>query len=234
MRIAIMQPYFYPYIGYFQLMNAVDEFIIYDNIKFTKKGWINRNRILVNGKVSYISLPIKKDSDYLDVKERYLADTWSNERKKILNRVIESYRKAPFFESVYPIIEESILFEEKNLFKFIINSLGKVKKYLEIPTSIIIASSILIDHELKSEEKVIEICKARKATMYINPIGGTLLYNKQNFLKEDLNLHFLKTNDFEYKQYDNDFIPFLSIVDVMMFNSKEGINELLNTEFTIL
>src|SRR4030042_5533275 len=98
MKIAIMQPYFLPYIGYFQLMNAVDEFVIYDNIEFSKKGWINRNRILVNGKDSYITIPLKKDSDYLDVRDRYLAETWSSEKIKMLKRIIGSYRKAPRFD----------------------------------------------------------------------------------------------------------------------------------------
>lgn len=82
MKAAIMQPYFFPYLGYFQLMNAVDTFVVYDNIEFTKKGWINRNRILVNGKDAFISIPLKKDSDYLQVNERYLADSWGDEKKK--------------------------------------------------------------------------------------------------------------------------------------------------------
>ena len=105
-----MQPYFFPYIGYFQLMNAVDEFVVYDNIEFTKKGWINRNRILVNGKDFYITLPIKHDSDYLYIIDRLLADTWPIERKKMLNRIIESYRKAPNFNVVFSVIEKVLLF----------------------------------------------------------------------------------------------------------------------------
>src|SRR5438445_505000 len=106
MRIGIMQPYFFPYIGYFQLINAVDEFVVYDNIEFTKKGWINRNRILVNGKDAYITIPLKKDSDYLNVNERWLADVWTVERKKLLNRITESYRKAPYYESIYNLAEK--------------------------------------------------------------------------------------------------------------------------------
>ena len=129
MNIAIMQPYLFPYIGYFQLMNAVDEFIVYDNIQFTKKGWINRNRILVNGSDAYITLPLKKDSDYLDIKDRYLSDDWKAESKKMINRITESYRKAPFFESVFPLIEKSLLFEDKQLFNFIFNSLNLTKDF---------------------------------------------------------------------------------------------------------
>ena len=228
MKLAIMQPYFFPYIGYFQLINAVDEFVIYDNIEFSKKGWINRNRILVNGKNSYITLPLTKDSDYLDVRDRYLAEIWSFEKNKTLNRIIESYRKSPNFDFVYPIIENCIMFEEYNLFKFVLNSLNLIKEYLEIRTSFLIASTIPIDHELKAEKKVIDICKARKANMYLNPIGGIHLYRKDNFKDEGIDLHFLKTNDIRYKQFNNDFVPFLSIIDAMMFNSKEKIQKMLN------
>src|SRR5688572_4948402 len=106
MKLGIMQPYLFPYIGYFQLMNAVDEFVIYDNIEFTKRGWINRNRILVNGKPVFITLPLRNDSDYLHVKDRFLADNWVLHRKKNLNRIVESYNKAPLFASAFPIIEK--------------------------------------------------------------------------------------------------------------------------------
>jgi len=227
MKIAIMQPYFFPYIGYFQLIDAVDEFVIYDNIKYTKQGWINRNRILINGKASYFTIPLKKDSDYLNVRDRYLAEIWSFEKKKMLNRIIESYRKAPNFDLVFPLIKKVILFEEYNLFNFLLNCLRLIKDYLEIRTSFLIASMIPIDHELKAEKRVIEICKARNADTYLNPFGGIHLYTKDNFTKEGIDLRFLKTNHITYKQFNHDFVPLLSIIDVMMFNSKQQIKELL-------
>jgi len=228
MTVAIMQPYLFPYIGYFQLMNAVDEFVIYDNIKFTKKGWINRNRILVNGIDAYITLPLKNDSDFLDVRDRHLADSWLADRKKMLNRITESYKKSPFFESAFPVIEQAILFKESNLFKFIFHSLELVKEYLNIETKLIISSAISIDHRLKAEEKVIAICKDRRATKYINPIGGLNLYSSRNFEKENITLEFLKPDDIIYPQFKDDFIPNLSIIDLMMFNSKEDIKDILD------
>ena len=181
MKVAIMQPYFFPYIGYFQLMAAVDEFIVYDNIEFTKKGWINRNRILVNGTDSYITLPLKSDSDFLNIRERQLADTWIKEKRKILNKIFESYRKSLNFKIVSEVIERCILFEDHNLFNFILNSLNVVKEYLEIKTPLIISSTIPIDHSLKGDKKVIEIVKSRKAENYINSIGGIELYNFNYF-----------------------------------------------------
>lgn len=232
MKVGIMQPYFFPYIGYFQLMNAVDEFVIYDNIEFTKKGWINRNRILVNGQDSFITIPLRKDSDYLDVRDRYLADSWSSERVKMLNRIKESYRKAPQFETVYPLVEKCICFEDANLFNFILNSLNRVKEYLEIRTSLIVSSTIPIDHALKADKKLIALCKARNADQYVNPIGGIQLYIKDEFKNEGIDLNFLKANDFEYKQFNNEFVPWLSMIDVMMFNTKETITKML-TQYSL-
>ena len=234
MKLAIMQPYLFPYIGYFQLMNRADEFIIYDNIQFSKKGWINRNRILSNGKDTYITFPLKKDSDYLDIKDRYLADSWSSDRKKMLNKITEAYHKAPFFDTAYPVIERSILVEENNLFRFIFNSLTLLKEWLSIKTPFVISSSIAIDHTLKSEQKVIEICKARKATEYINPIGGLDLYKKENFKTNGIDLHFMKTGNIIYQQYGNEFVPSLSIIDVMMFNSKDKIQQWLDHSYELV
>ncbi len=234
MKVAIMQPYFFPYIGYFQLMSAVDEFVVYDNIQFTKKGWINRNRILVNGSDSYITLPLKNDSDFLDIRERNLADSWIQERKKTLNKIFESYRKSPNFKIVSDVVEKCILFEEHNLFNFILNSLNIVKEYLEIKTPLIISSTIQMDHSLKGQKKVIEIVKNRKAGNYINSIGGIELYSKEEFKNEGINLSFLKSNNFTYKQFENTFVPWLSIIDVMMFNSKEEIKKYLESYYTLL
>lgn len=234
MKIAIMQPYLFPYIGYFQLLNAVDEFVIYDNIQFSKKGWINRNRILVNGGDDYITLPLKKGSDYLNVCERHLSDNWPAERKKILNRIFECYRKAPQLDMVFPLVEKAFLYEETNLFTFVSYSLTLVNSYLDIKTPLVVSSTIPIDHSLKGEQKVIEICKARKADAYINPIGGVELYNKEMFKQENINLQFLKADNITYPQFKNDFVPFLSIIDVMMFNPKETVQQHLGTSYTLL
>ena len=227
-----MQPYFFPYIGYFQLMNAVDEFIVYDNIEFTKKGWIHRNRILVNGADTFISLPLRKDSDFLDIGSRYLADVWPEERQKLLNRIKEAYRKAPQFESVFQLVQDCLQVEERNLFKFLLFSLAAVKDYLDIATSFQISSTIPIDHSLRAEEKVLALCKAREADTYLNPIGGVELYSKSVFKQNNVELNFLKANDIQYSQFSNEFVPFLSIIDVMMFNSKSQVKEFLK-QYTI-
>jgi hypothetical protein len=228
-KVAIMQPYFFPYIGYFQLINSVDEFIIYDNIQYTKKGWINRNRILANGEDQLFTLPIKKDSDYLNVVERTISDTWIKERIKLLNVIHSSYSKAPYFKEINELIKDCLLDDEINLFKFLLNNLNKINNYLNISTPIVISSNIKIDHSLKSQNKVLSICGEQKANTYINAIGGVELYNKKIFLEQNITLNFIKSENIEYKQFNNKFIPWLSIIDVMMFNSVEEIKKYLNS-----
>lgn len=229
--VGIMQPYFFPYIGYFQLINHCDAFVIYDNIKYTKKGWINRNRILSNGKATVFSLPLKKDSDRLDVRERFLSEDF--DKSKLLNRVREAYRKAPFFREVFPLVEELVLHEDINLFGFVHNSVCGVCRYLGISTPIIRSSDVEIEHGLKGQDRVIAICRALNADIYVNPIGGVELYGRKDFQDSGLDLRFLKTENVLYRQFGNEFVDALSMIDVLMFNSRPAITEDLLARFSL-
>ena len=220
-----MQPYLFPYIGYWQLINAVDKFVVYDNIQYTKKGWINRNRYLIDGRAEYFSIPVAKADHLLDIRYREVAPDFN--KKKLLNTVAETYMKAPFFHYAYSLFENLILFEDKNLFNFIFNSIKEICNFLFIKTEIIISSSIRIDHSLKAQDKVLAVCKELGADTYINPIGGTELYSKYSFKENSIDLKFLKTDPIEYNQFKNQFLPYLSIIDIMMFNSKEETIKLL-------
>ena len=233
MKIAIMQPYFFPYIGYFQLINCVDEFIVYDDIKFTKKGWINRNRILVNNRPFTITLPLKKDSDSKMIFERCLSDSFISDRDYLLRLIKENYRHAPYYKEVYQLIETCLNFNDHNLFPFIFNTIRAIVNYLEIDTTIFISSNVGDTNKLKCENRVIEICKIKNVNIYVNPIGGIELYNKNDFARHGIDLYYLKTKEIAYKQFNNEFIPNLSIIDVMMFNSKEEIHKMLN-EYELL
>lgn len=216
MKIAIMQPYFLPYIGYFQLIDAVDQFVVYDNIKYTKKGWINRNRMLVNGMDVIFSLPLKKDSDYLDVVQRQLASDFS--RDAMLRKFKNAYAPAPYFDSTFQLLEQILDCETKNLFEFIYNSIGLVCAHIGITTAIRKSSTIEIDHSLKGQDKVLAICVALGTDSYINSIGGVDLYSTQVFESSYIELKFLQSNHVIYPQFDSSFVPWLSIVDVLMFN----------------
>ena len=219
MRLAIMQPYFLPYIGYFQLIAAVDLFIVYDNIQYTKKGWINRNRMLQNGKDVMFSLPLKSDSDTLDVRDRELAADFN--REKLLDQFKGSYRRAPYFAETFPLLEQIVRYKDANLFRFLHHSIIKTCEHLGVTTKIGISSSLAIDHDLKSQNKVLALCRAAGASTYVNAIGGMELYSKETFQENCIELKFVQSKPFEYLQFGNEFVPRLSIVDAMMFNSKE-------------
>lgn len=217
MKAAIMQPYFLPYIGYFQLIAEADVFVVYDNIKYTKKGWINRNRMLLNGTDVMFSLPLKNDSDCLDVVERELAADFN--RDKLLNQFKGAYAHAPYFAQTFPLIERLVRHEERNLFRYIHHAIVRVCEHLGLATEIRISSDIAIDHELKGQDKVIALCEALGADDYINAIGGMELYSREAFKVRGINLKFIRSKPFEYRQFDHAFVPWLSIVDVLMFNS---------------
>ena len=232
MKVAIMQPYFLPYIGYFQLISAVDLFVVYDNIKYTKKGWINRNRMLQNGKDAIFSLPVKKGSDSMDVRDRELAADFN--RDKLLSQISGAYRHAPYFAPAFPLIEEIVRHEDQNLFRFIHNAIVKTCAHLGITTQIRVSSDIAINHDLKNQDKVLALCTAVGASTYVNAIGGMELYAKDKFLAQDVKLKFVKSRPFEYSQFGSEFIPWLSIIDVMMFNPLEAIQECIASNYELI
>lgn len=223
-----MQPYFMPYIGYFQLINTVDKFIVYDNVEFTKKGWFNRNRLLFNNSVEYFTVNIKKGTDHLDVNQREIADVYfEKEMPKILRKIEQYYSDAPFFDRAYPVVKSIMEFKTTNLFDYIHSSIKQISYYLEINTEIIKSSSIPVDHSLKNKWRIFAICQHFNACTYINPIGGKELYAKEEFLEKKIELKFLSTNQIKYNQFEKEFSPNLSIIDVMMFNSQQSLNKLL-------
>lgn len=226
-----MQPYFFPYIGYFQLMAAVDLFIVYDNIKYTKKGWINRNRMLKDGKDVMFSVPLKGDSDALDIRDRELATDFN--RDKLLNQFKAAYRPAPYFTQTFPLVEEIVRYEDKNLFRFLHHSIVKTCKHLGITTEIRASSDFIIDHDLRSQDKVLALCQAAGARTYINAIGGIELYSKEVFHQKDIELKFIQPKPFQYSQFRNEFVSWLSIVDVMMFNPSDRIQACIATNYEL-
>jgi hypothetical protein len=222
-KVAIMQPYFLPYVGYFQLIAAVDLFIVYDNIKYVKSGWINRNRLCRNGAAATFSLPLKHASDSLDVRERELAAEFDPE--KILNQFRGAYRRAPQFARVFPWLEEVMRHGERNLSRFLNHSIRAVCDLLSVGTKIQVSSDIAIDHSLKKQDKVIALCRAAAARAYVNPIGGVELYDPEDFQQQGIELAFLRSKPLEYPQLGSGFVPSMSIVDVLMFNPLETVRE---------
>ena len=232
MTIAIMQPYIFPYIGYFQLINTVDKFIIYDDVNFINKGWINRNNILVSGKPHLFTIPLKDASQNKLINEVALlnSDPW---RKKFLKTIQQSYQKAPNYQTVFVLIEEIVNLESETIQELTLYALQKVCAYMEIDTEIVPSSAIYHNTNLKGQDRILDICKQENATQYINPIGGMELYEKSKFANEHIQLNFLKSVAAPYSQFKNAFVPWLSIIDILMFNDSESINQLL-TEFELI
>jgi hypothetical protein len=224
MKVGIMQPYFLPYIGYFQLIKHVEKFVFADDMNFIKGGWINRNNILLGGKPIMIHLQLLGASQNLWIRSIEIAPN----SYQLLKTIEVNYRKAPFFKDVFPLIEEIIQYQGRNLARYVGNSLIKISEYLKFDTQFEYeGDNIQSEHVLKSQERLISNCKTFGATKYINAIGGKVLYCKEEFKKNGIELSFLQPRPIEYKQFNHEFVPNLSIVDVLMFNSIEKTNELL-------
>lgn len=221
-----MQPYLFPYIGYFQLLNAVDKFVVFDDVNFIKKGWINRNNILVNRQKYLFTVPLKDASQNKLIKEVQIADDgW---QEKFLKTVAQSYKKAEFFDEAFALIEKIVRSGESFLAKLILQSLRLLKDALKINAEIVSSSEIYNNRELKAQDRILDICKQEKATEYVNPAGGMELYDRRIFFENGVKLFFLKTDPFSYRQFGDEFVPHLSIIDVLMFNGAAGTQELLS------
>lgn len=226
-KLAIMQPYFFPYLGYWQMINAVDKFVIYDDVNFIKGGWINRNNMLINGNKHLFTLPLLEASSYKDINEIKVTNN-EKQKQKLLKSFEMSYSKAPYKNKVIALLADVILQKEDNLHLFLKYQFEKVFEYLDIDTEILLSSNIEKTDDLHAQDRVIDICKRLSTTQYINAIGGQELYSKEDFAKNGIQLNFIKMNEIKYKQFSDKFVPNLSIIDVMMFNSPETIKEMLD------
>lgn len=227
MKLAIMQPYFVPYIGYWQLMNAVDQYVVYDDVNYIKQGWINRNRILIDGQSKYFNIPMIGASSNKLINE---IEVNNDDRfvNKNLRRLENAYNKAPYYNVVMPFLENILKCGERNIASYIVKSFEVICEYLGITTEIFFSSDLDKDCNLKGKDKVLSICRLLKATEYYNVIAGKELYSFREFRDHGIALKFLKPGDVVYKQFENEFQKDLSIIDVMMFNSKIRIGEYLN------
>lgn len=237
MTIAIMQPYIFPYIGYYQLISAVDKFIIYDDVNYIKQGWINRNKILINNKEQLFAVPLEGSSSFKLIKETGLSiksyKTWE---KKFFRSIEQSYRKAPNFKECFELIE-AVFSKSKDpdttIAYLATVSIIEVFNYLGISNNIVLTSAIYNNEHLSGEERVIDICLKEKAKRYVNPEGGQHLYSQKKFGEKGLELNFIKPQLEEYNQFNMPFVKGLSIIDILMFNSKEKVNQMLNNYYLI-
>jgi hypothetical protein len=226
MKLAIMQPYFFPYIGYYQLINAVDKFVLYDDVNYINRGWINRNNILVGNKACLFTIPLKNASQNRLIRDIELSDnSWQG---KFLKTLEQAYKKAPQFNHVFPLIRKNLESEATHIYQLTSLSLITVAEYLGLSAEFVDSSSIYNNHHLKAQQRILDICIREKTTHYINSIGGMELYSKNSFEQSGIKLNFIKTRDFSYQQFNKEFVPDLSMIDVLMFNAKDEIRKMLD------
>jgi hypothetical protein len=229
MKIAIMQPYFFPYIGYFQLIAAVDKFIIYDDVNYIKQGWINSNNILLNKKPFTFTIPLKKASSFKKINETEInPELFKNWRDKFLKTLYLAYNSSPNFLIVSSMIENLLLKDYTYINELNTAAIIDVCALCKIETKIVQTSCVYSNGNLKSQARVLDICKQEKATSYINPTGGMMLYDKDVFKAEKIKLQFLNSLDINYKQKNDEFVRNLSIIDLLMYEDHNQINSLLN------
>ncbi len=225
--VAIMQPYIFPYIGYFQLLKAVDVFVILDDVNYINRGWINRNRILLNGDPYVFTIPLQHASQNRMICEIELQNdtVW---RDKFLRTIRHAYGKAPFYEQVRPLLENIIGYPSWRLDAFLRQSLRKIVNYLGLESNIIGSSTVYENSCLRGQARLIDICQKEGASRYINAIGGRALYNPEEFIFAGIDLKFIQPRAITYRQFADRHVPWLSIIDVLMFNSKRDVNVILS------
>lgn len=226
--IAIMQPYFFPYIGYWQLIHAVDRFVIYDDVNYIKGGWINRNRLLINGVPAYITAPLQQASPYKHICDTALkpSSIW---RDKLVKMIEITYRRRPYFSEVFPIIQSLIRYEANNLSDYLVYQLQTLATFMGIKTEYVATSRCYENDYLSGQARVLNICKREQASTYINPQGGQALYDAETFRNEGIDLNFIVMRPLPYKQRNIEFIPYLSIIDALMEIGPFDIKHHLNT-----
>jgi len=227
MKLAIMQPYLFPYIGYFQLMAAVDKFVVYDDVNFINRGWVNRNRILLNGAAHTFTVPLLGASQNRLICDIELVKeaAW---RVKLLRTIQRAYGKSPYYPEVYGLVERVVNYPTDRLDEFLLNSLREVVAHLLLGTEIVDTSRIYQNANLKGADRILDICLKEEATVYINTIGGVDLYEKQKFLDHGVQLFFSRSRPISYPQGKGEHVPWLSIIDVLMYNDLVAVRKLLS------
>lgn len=221
-----MQPYVFPYLGYFQLIAAVDKFILLDNVHYINKGWINRNRLLLNNNITPFVISLKKASQNKLIRDLEISyeTTW---QPKLLKTIEAAYVKAPYFDMIFPMVRQVLTANETHIAGLAYTSLLRVLEYLTIHTEIKASSSGYANEHLRAQNKILDICRQEQADEYVNPIGGAALYERALFNQHGVRLILLDPVLSAYQHFSAIHVPGLSILDVLMHNSPEQINQML-------
>lgn len=223
MKVAIMQPYFFPYLPYWQLMHSVDKFVIYDDVNFIKKGYVNRNNFLVNGQSQLITLQLLGASQNKLINEISIGGN----RDKVLKTIELAYKKAPHYLETIDLVRQIMEAPSLRLSEFLSDSIFRISRQLGMSTDILLSSDIDKNTQLKGQEKILQIVKKLNGTHYVNSIGGRDMYQREVFLANGLDLSFIMSKNSTYDQGLETFVPNLSIIDLLMFNDPHRVTNML-------
>ncbi|RKT45555.1 WbqC-like protein [Thiocapsa rosea] len=225
MRVAVMQPYFFPYIGYFQLVRNVDWFVFYDDVSYIKGGWINRNRVLVNSKPSYFTVRASGASP----NKRITDVGWIDNSTQLLRTLHMAYARAPFYSETLKLVESCFECAGSTIADLAATSVRMISEHLGITTRFTRSSQQFSDSlGMERVQRLVAICHQTGSATYVNSSGGRALYNRAAFLEHGVELRFLAEHVEPYKQFDEHFVPSLSIIDVLMFNRRDRVLEMLD------
>lgn len=230
MKVVLMQPYFFPYLGYYTLMKHADRFVVFDTAQYIRRGWIHRNRILgSNGEPSYINASVVKaprDTPIYEMK-MHTASDW----KETIMKGLQVYQKtAPYFEEVRELVRDCLAFPTDDLTDFNVNVLKQTANYLGMETHITKLSDLDIEFRdvQEPDDWGLQLSKSLHAATYVNAPGGQAIYSREKYARHGVELNFYQTNLHPYDQKQEQFQTGLSIIDVMMFNSKAEINHMID------
>jgi hypothetical protein len=213
--VAVMQPYLFPYLGYFQLISASDVFVLYDDVDFIKQGWINRNKILINNSPHVFTVPCHNASSNEIINDVAIHEGWR--KAKLLKKIRMTYSNAPCFDDAFPVVERVISTDENLISRLAERSVRQVSDYLGLDVDFHRSSDLDVDPSLGRADRLIALTKHFGASTYVNMEGGTELYEKSYFSAQGVDLRFLTPHLPKYSQYTGDsFHSGLSIIDVMM------------------
>lgn len=223
MKLALMQPYLFPYIGYFQLIYAADIFLVYDDVAYIKQGYINRNSILTGNGVARFTVPVPGASSFKLISEL----SFSDDVRKVQQAIQQSYSKSRYFDQVYPLITDILQYPSREIADLCMYSYKIIFNYLGIEKKMMKTSELEYDRSLSARDRIFLLCEKFGADTYINVPGGRKLYSKDEFGERGIKLQFIDPEGIIYAQRGGDFVPNLSIIDILMNCSADEIAGLL-------
>lgn len=229
MVVGVMQPYLFPYLGYYQLVFHCDKFVFYDDVNFIKGGYINRNNILSNGKKQLFTMPVEQASSFKKINDL----SFQPNTKKIIKSIEQAYSKAPYFNEVMPLVSRVLNSNNRNVSSIASFSVIAIFEYLQLEKDFYFSSQLDYNREQAAANKLYAICDLFGADKYCNSLGGQKLYSKKCFLENGIDLSFISMGAINYQQCKNEFVEGLSMIDVLMWNSKKEVIKLL-TEYRLV